>query len=89
LFKSIYSAVCLIPNPSAVTVRCTATELANIIIIDADDLGYGRLSCSNPTSACQTPRLDRMTNTTNIFATLASVVGHQLPDDVATDSFTI
>ncbi len=29
----------------------------------------------------------RLTNTTDIFATLASVVGYQLPDDVATDSF--
>jgi len=30
---------------------------------------------------------DQMTNTTDIFATLASVVGYTLPDDVATDSF--
>lgn len=30
---------------------------------------------------------DQMTNTTDIFATLASVVGYQLPDDQATDSF--
>ena len=30
---------------------------------------------------------DQMTNTTDIFATLASVVGYKLPDDVATDSF--
>ena len=30
---------------------------------------------------------DQMTNTTDIFATLASVVGYRLPDDVATDSF--
>jgi arylsulfatase A len=29
----------------------------------------------------------QMTNTTDIFATLASVVGYKLPDDVATDSF--
>lgn len=29
----------------------------------------------------------QMTNTTDIFATLASVVGFELPDDVATDSF--
>jgi arylsulfatase A-like enzyme len=28
-----------------------------------------------------------MTNTTDIFATLASVVGYKLPDDEATDSF--
>lgn len=30
---------------------------------------------------------DQMTNTTDIFATLASVVGYKLSDDVATDSF--
>jgi arylsulfatase A-like enzyme len=30
---------------------------------------------------------DQMTNTTDIFATLASVVGYELPDDAATDSF--
>ncbi len=32
---------------------------------------------------------EQLTNTTDIFATLASVVGHALPDDVATDSFDI
>lgn len=30
---------------------------------------------------------EQMTNTTDIFATLASVVGYTLPDDAATDSF--
>jgi arylsulfatase A len=30
---------------------------------------------------------DQMTNTTDIFATLASVVGYTLPDEAATDSF--
>ena len=30
---------------------------------------------------------DQMTNTTDIFATLASIVGYTLPDDAATDSF--
>ena len=30
---------------------------------------------------------DQMTNTTDIFATLASVVGYQLSDDAAPDSF--
>ena len=30
---------------------------------------------------------DQMTNTTDIFATLASLVGYPLPDDAATDSF--
>lgn len=35
-------------------------ELPNIIIIYADDLGYGDLSCYNDQSAYRTPRLDEM-----------------------------
>jgi arylsulfatase A-like enzyme len=35
-------------------------KLPNIIIVYADDLGYGDLSCYNSASAYQTPRLDRM-----------------------------
>jgi len=37
-----------------------AKELPNIIIIYADDLGYGDLSCYNPDCAYKTPRLDEM-----------------------------
>lgn len=40
--------------------RSIAQELPNIIIIYADDLGYGDLSCYNEKSAYQTPRLDKM-----------------------------
>jgi len=35
-------------------------RLPNIVIIYADDLGCGDLSCGNPKAAYKTPRLDRM-----------------------------
>ena len=37
-----------------------AQELPNIVIVYADDLGYGDLSAYNPDCAYETPRLDRM-----------------------------
>ncbi len=45
---------CLVIGHSA------AARLPNIIIIYADDLGYGDLSSYNPNAAYKTPRLDRM-----------------------------
>ena len=38
------------------------TVRPNIVFILADDLGYGDLSCQNPNSKIQTPRLDRLAN---------------------------
>jgi arylsulfatase A len=42
-------------------------ELPNIIIIYADDLGYGDLSCYNERSAYYTPNLDRMATERVLF----------------------
>lgn len=41
-------------------VNTAAQKLPNIIIIYADDLGYGDLSCYNSRSAYYTPNLDKM-----------------------------
>lgn len=43
------------------TVSVSAAPLRpNIVVINADDLGIGDVSCYNPASAWPTPRLDRM-----------------------------
>jgi len=41
-------------------VTSIAQELPNIIIVYADDLGYGDFSCYNDKSAYKTPQLDKM-----------------------------
>ena len=43
-----------------VSIQANANELPNIVIIYADDLGFGDLSCYNADAAYKTPRLDRM-----------------------------
>ncbi len=39
---------------------CAQSEKPNILLILADDLGYGDLLCYNPHSRIPTPNLDRL-----------------------------
>jgi arylsulfatase A len=54
LWRSVLATFLLLAAPAF------AQALPNIIIIYADDLGYGDLSSYNPKAAYETPRLDRM-----------------------------
>ncbi len=42
------------------TPEAAAASLPNIVIVYADDLGYGDLSCYNPQAAYRTPNIDRL-----------------------------
>ena len=44
------------------TLGAQTNSKPNIIIILADDLGYGDLSCYNQEAKVQTPNLDRLAN---------------------------
>ena len=52
-------AVILVAVVAAVT-QARETAAPNIVLILADDLGWGDLSCYQPGNAYQTPRIDRI-----------------------------
>jgi arylsulfatase A len=57
------AGLCLAQAASAVILQASATNpppRPNIVLILADDLGYGDLSCQNPDSKIRTPNLDRL-----------------------------
>ena len=55
-----FQVACVFAVPICSVSASTAPKHPNIIIIYADDLGYGDLSCYNPKAAYKTPRLDKM-----------------------------
>jgi arylsulfatase A-like enzyme len=61
-------AAAAIPSWARAKASVAKKKLPNIVIVYADDLGYGDLSCYNPKAAYKTPRLDRMAREGIMFA---------------------
>lgn len=59
-------AVCLMVS-ALVAQASTRSTQPNILILYADDLGYGDLSCQNPQSKIPTPNLDQLASTSMRF----------------------
>ncbi|MBV6652484.1 MAG: sulfatase-like hydrolase/transferase [Mameliella sp.] len=55
---------CVDPSPETIN--------PNVIIILADDLGYGDLSCYNPESKVSTPNLDKLAKEGTLFTDVHS-----------------
>ena len=60
LFVASHSALIVGSEKTVTTKTDNTNKLPNIIIIYADDLGFGDLSCYNDKCAYKTPRLDKM-----------------------------
>lgn len=50
----------LLPLLALYPLHAAAADQPNLVVILADDLGFGDVSCYNPASKIQTPHLDRM-----------------------------
>lgn len=61
----------------------SAAERPNVVVILADDLGYGDVSALNPQSAWQTPHLDRLAREGRVFTDVHSASGVCTPSRYA------
>ena len=59
--------------------NCQKTSKPNVVIIYADDMGYGDLSCQNPDSKISTPNLDRLASQGMRFTDAHSASGVSSP----------
>ena len=59
-FGSAIIACALVSAALSLAPPVTASDQPNIVVILADDLGYGDVACYNPQSKVSTPHLDRM-----------------------------
>ncbi len=59
--------VLLVTSSFGVNAQKTAAQKPNVIIIFADDMGYGDVSCLNPDARTYTPNIDRLARQAMIF----------------------
>ena len=59
-FVIIFTISCGVKEKSQKEKEIQEEELPNIVIIYADDMGYGDLNCQNPNSKIPTPNLDQL-----------------------------
>ncbi len=57
---TIWLPLMILGEPSHVSAADADSSPPNVLILYADDLGFGDLSCQNPRSAIPTPHLDRL-----------------------------
>jgi arylsulfatase A-like enzyme len=60
VYKTIIASLLCIFASHLTTAHCQATQKPNVVIILADDMGYGDVSFCNPTARTHTPNIDEL-----------------------------